>query len=113
MNRSIAEGRKRFLKVYSGIESGEACASYASVLDALAAGSATSAQMVSIRPHLRHCAACRATVRQMRFSRTRRIALLAPFGWVTRLLSRPEVLQFTPQAAAGASGRRRAWSGSA
>ena len=51
--------------------------------------------MVSIRPHLRHCAACRATVRQMRFSRTRRIALLAPFGWITRVLSKPEVVQLS------------------
>jgi RNA polymerase sigma factor (sigma-70 family) len=95
VNRSIAEGRKRFLNVFSEIESGEACAAYAATLDALAEGKATSGQMVSIRPHLRHCAACRATVRQMRFSRTRRIALLAPFGWITRLLTRPEVVQLT------------------
>lgn len=93
VNRSIAEGRKRFLNVFSEIESGEACASYADTLDALAGGKATSVQLVSIRPHLRHCAACRATVRQMRFSRTRRIALLAPFGWLGRLLSRPDVVQ--------------------
>jgi RNA polymerase sigma factor (sigma-70 family) len=95
VNRSIAEGRKRFLNVFSEIESGEACAGYEATLDALAQGKATSGQMVSIRPHLRHCASCRATVRQMRFSRTRRIALLAPFGWITRLLTRPEVVQLT------------------
>src|SRR3954468_21358519 len=76
VNRSIAEGRKRFLKVYSGIEAGEACAAHHEALDALAAGRATSAQVVSLRPHLRHCSSCRATVRDMRFSRTRRIALL-------------------------------------
>lgn len=91
VNRSIAEGRKRFLNVFKELESGEACATYADTLDALARGAATSVQVVSIRPHLRHCATCRATVRQMRFSRTRRIALLAPFEWITRLLSRPEV----------------------
>ncbi|MBE2319085.1 RNA polymerase sigma factor [Solirubrobacter sp. CPCC 204708] len=95
VNRSIAEGRKRFLNVFSEIESGEACAAYEDTLDALARGQATSVQMVSIRPHLRHCAACRATVRQMRFSRTRRLALLAPFGWITRLLTRPEVVQLS------------------
>jgi RNA polymerase sigma factor (sigma-70 family) len=95
VNRSIAEGRKRFLNVFSEIESGEACAAYESTLDALARGNATSVQLVSIRPHLRHCAACRATVRQMRFSRTRRFALLAPFGWLTRLLSKPEVVQLS------------------
>lgn len=95
VNRSIAEGRKRFLNVFSEIESGEACATYSDTLDALSRGQATSVQMVSIRPHLRHCAACRATVRQMRFSRTRRIALLAPFGWISRVLSRPEVVQMS------------------
>ena len=95
VNRSIAEGRKRYLNVFSEIESGEACAAYADTLEALSRGDATSVQMVSIRPHLRHCAACRATVRQMRFSRRGRIALLAPFGWITRVLSRPEVVQLT------------------
>ncbi|MDA0184709.1 hypothetical protein OJ997_30685 [Solirubrobacter phytolaccae] len=104
VNRSIAEGRKRFLNVFSEIESGEACAAYEDTLDALARGKATSVQMVSIRPHLRHCAACRATVRQMRFSRTRRIALLAPFGWISRVLSRPDVGN-TVYAASNGGGR--------
>src|SRR4051794_228472 len=94
VNRSIAEGRKRFLKVYRGIEAGEACERYQPVLDALAGGTATSAQVLAIRPHLRHCAACRATVRSMRFSRTRRIALLAPFAWLSRLLNRADVVQY-------------------
>jgi RNA polymerase sigma factor (sigma-70 family) len=91
VNRSITEGRKRFLNVFGEIESGETCQSHAEALSALAAGNATSAQVVSMRPHLRHCAACRATVRELRFSRTRRIALFAPFAWITRLLSRPEM----------------------
>src|SRR4051794_10742830 len=94
VNRSIAEGRKRFLKVYSGIESGEACSAHEEVLDALVAGTATSAQLVSLRPHLRHCATCRATVRDLRFSRRRRFALLAPFGWLARLLNRSDVIQY-------------------
>jgi len=94
VNRSIAEGRKRFLKVYDRIEAGEACEAYEPVLDALAGGTATSAQLMTIRPHLRHCTACRASVRAMRFSRARRIALLAPFGWLSRLLSRSEVVQY-------------------
>jgi RNA polymerase sigma factor (sigma-70 family) len=94
VNRSIAEGRKRFLNVYRGIEEGEACERFEPVLDALAGGTATSAQVRSIRPHLRHCAACRATVRSMRFSRTRRIALLAPFAWLSRLMSRADVAQY-------------------
>jgi RNA polymerase sigma factor (sigma-70 family) len=106
VNRSITEGRKRFLNVFGEIESGEACETYSEVLSALAAGSATSAQVVSIRPHIRHCAACRATVREMRFSRIRRLALFGPFAWLERLLARPEIYalsgggRFGPAAAA-------------
>src|SRR4051812_21058668 len=87
VNRSIAEGRKRFLKVFDGIESGEACERHAPVIVALATGKASTTQMVSIRPHLRHCAACRAQVREMRFSRLRRLALFWPFGWLLRIAS--------------------------
>jgi RNA polymerase sigma factor (sigma-70 family) len=77
-NRAITEGRKRFMKEFKGIEDGEACARYEGVLSALADGSATSAEVGAIRPHLRHCAACRATVRELRLTRRRRIALLLP-----------------------------------
>ncbi|HEY6890987.1 MAG TPA: sigma-70 family RNA polymerase sigma factor, partial [Solirubrobacter sp.] len=101
VNRSITEGRARFLKVFSRLEEGEECETHAAALSALAAGSATSAQIVSIRPHLRHCATCRAAVRDMRFSRTRRLALLLPLGWLTRLLSRSDVALY----ASGGGGR--------
>ena len=99
VNRSIAEGRKRFLKVFNGIESGEACERHAAVIQLLAVGRASTAQMVSIRPHLRHCASCRAAVKEMRLTRRRRIALLLPWA----LLSRAElVLQY---ASTGGGGR--------
>jgi RNA polymerase sigma factor (sigma-70 family) len=99
-NRAITEGRRRFLKEFKGIEEGEACARYEDVLTALADGSATSAQVVSIRPHLRHCTACRAAVREMRLTRRRRIALLLPWAAV---ISRAELwLQY---AGAGGGGR--------
>jgi len=99
VNRSITEGRKRFMKEYQGIEDGEACARYEEVLTALADGVATSAQVVSIRPHLRHCASCRAAVKEMRLTRRRRIALLLPWA----LVSRAElVLQY---ASTGGGGR--------
>ena len=65
VNRSITEGRARFLKAYRGIEAGEACERHEAALRALAAGTATSAQVVAIRPHLRHCAACRAAMREL------------------------------------------------
>src|SRR3954451_768075 len=102
VNRSIAEGRKRFLKVFDSIETGEACETYRPVLDALVGGTATSAQVLSIRPHLRHCSPCRATVRSMRFSRTRRIALLGPFAWLSKVLNRTDVIQY---ASSGGGGR--------
>ena len=91
VNRAITEGRARFLKFFSRLEDGEECATHEAALRALAAGTATSADVVSIRPHLRHCATCRAAVRDMRFTRTRRLALLLPFGWLARLASRSEV----------------------
>jgi RNA polymerase sigma factor (sigma-70 family) len=104
VNRSITEGRARFLKAFSGIETGEACERHEDALSALAAGTATSAQVVSIRPHLRHCATCRATVREMRFSRGRRLALALPFGWLARLFARPDVTT-TMYAASNGGGR--------
>jgi hypothetical protein len=104
VNRSITEGRRRFLKTFARIEAGERCDQHAATLSALAAGEATSAQIVSIRPHLRHCATCRAAVRDLRFSRTRRIALLLPFGWLARLLSRQDVTT-TMYAASNGGGR--------
>jgi RNA polymerase sigma factor (sigma-70 family) len=108
VNRSITEGRARFLKVFRGIEDGEACQDHTDALAALAGGTATSAQVVALRPHLRHCAACRAAVRELRFSRTRRIALLLPGVPVLRrlagLFSRTDVsLQYA--AASGGGGR--------
>src|SRR3954447_3497867 len=59
VNRSVTEGRARFLKIFSGIETGQACDAPAAALSALAAGTATSSEVLSIRPHLRHCARCR------------------------------------------------------
>jgi RNA polymerase sigma factor (sigma-70 family) len=89
VNRSITEGRKRFLETFRGIEDGELCERHAEALAALAGGTATSAQIVALRPHLRHCATCRAAVRELRFSRTRRIALLIPgVPWLARLFTR-------------------------
>jgi len=78
VNRSITEGRRRFMKVFQAIESGEACERYMSTIAALAGGSATSAEVIEIRPHLRHCVACRATVRRLHLSTGTRLGLLLP-----------------------------------
>ena len=82
VNRAITEGRRRFLRAYAAIESGGECDRYSPVLAALAAGTATSAQVVEIRPHLRHCTACRATVRELHISILRRAELWLPLGWL-------------------------------
>jgi RNA polymerase sigma factor (sigma-70 family) len=78
VNRAITEGRRRFMDAYAAIESGDECQRFAPVLAALAAGTATSAQIVEIRPHLRHCTACRATVRELHISLLKRVKLLLP-----------------------------------
>jgi RNA polymerase sigma factor (sigma-70 family) len=78
VNRSITEGRRRFMQVFRAIESGEACEAYLPTIAALAGGSASSAEIIEIRPHLRHCSACRATVRQLHLSAGTTIKLLLP-----------------------------------
>ena len=79
VNRAITEGRRRFLDVFARIEAGEECERFAPTLLALVAGQAESADVVALRPHLRHCAACRATVRELHASRLHRLALHLPF----------------------------------
>ena len=93
VNRAITEGRRRFLAAYAGIESGEECERYAPILEALSAGSASAAQVLSIRPHLRHCGACRATVRDLHLSRVRRASLLWPALFLREPPSIDELLE--------------------
>jgi RNA polymerase sigma factor (sigma-70 family) len=88
VNRAITEGRRRFMSAYEGIESGEECERVAPIIEALAAGSATAAQVIAIRPHLRHCTTCRATVRDLRLSRVRRASLFWPIFAVLEPLGR-------------------------
>ena len=80
VNRSITEGRRRFISVYEGIESGRRCDQFADTLEALAAGEATPRQLLAIRPHLRHCAGCRSTVRALHLSRLGRALLFLPLA---------------------------------
>ena len=79
VNRAITEGRRRFLDVFASIDDGSACEQVAPTLLALVEGNASATDVVELRPHLRHCASCRATVRELQQSRTRRIALYLPF----------------------------------
>jgi RNA polymerase sigma factor (sigma-70 family) len=66
VNRCLTEGRKRFFELYAEIEAGAACERVAPALLSLARGSAGVATMLELRPHLRHCAACRGEVRRIR-----------------------------------------------
>ena len=66
------------MAVFEGIESGEECERFAPIVEALALGSATASQLLAIRPHLRHCIACRAAVRDLHLSRLHRASLFFP-----------------------------------
>jgi RNA polymerase sigma factor (sigma-70 family) len=79
VNRAITEGRRRFLGVFANIESGEECARFAPTLLALVQGAAQAEDVIALRPHLRHCAGCRATVRELHAARRHRLALHLPF----------------------------------
>jgi RNA polymerase sigma factor (sigma-70 family) len=78
VNRAITEGRRRFLGAFADIESGEECERFAPTLLALVQGAAPAEDVVALRPHLRHCAGCRATVRELHAARRHRLALHIP-----------------------------------
>jgi RNA polymerase sigma factor (sigma-70 family) len=78
VNRCISEGRARFLKAYAEIEAGGTCRRMAPLLAALAAGEAGAKDLLAVRPHVRHCSACRATIRALRMPRLARAALFVP-----------------------------------
>ncbi len=80
VNRCITEGRRRFMKLYAELETGVECERLAPTLVALASGTASSEALLELRPHLRNCPACRATVRQLHASRLRRLTAFLPFG---------------------------------
>jgi RNA polymerase sigma factor (sigma-70 family) len=79
VNRCLVEGRKSFLERFEGIETGEECARWGAVLSAMVDGEATAAQLTDIRPHLRNCPSCRATLRGLHRSE-RSLAAVLPVG---------------------------------
>ena len=78
MNRCLTEGRRSFLERYAGIETGEECARWQPVLSAMVDGEATGDQLVELRPHLRNCGSCRATLRALHTTGTPLGALFPP-----------------------------------
>jgi RNA polymerase sigma factor (sigma-70 family) len=80
VNRCITEGRRRFMRLYEELETGAECERLAPTLLALVSGTATSDALLDLRPHLRNCAACRATVRDLHASKLRRLSSFLPLG---------------------------------
>ena len=76
VNRCLSEGRRHFLEQYEGIESGAECERWLPVLSALVDGEATPEEILEVRPHLRNCPGCRATLRALQDSSTPLAALL-------------------------------------
>ena len=83
VNRCLAEGRQSFLHKLARIEAGAECERLAPLLSALADGEATAEQMSALRPHLRTCLACRATIREFREAPARVAALVPPAAIVS------------------------------
>lgn len=81
VNRCLAEGRTRFLDHYSGIETGAVCRRWAPVLSAMVDGEASSKEVLAVRPHLRNCPSCRATLRELTRAE-RSIGVVIPLGIV-------------------------------
>jgi RNA polymerase sigma factor (sigma-70 family) len=77
VNRCLSEGRRNFLSRYAEIESGAECARWLPIISALVDGEATAEQLLDLRPHLRNCPGCRATLRALRDS-SRPLAAVLP-----------------------------------
>jgi RNA polymerase sigma factor (sigma-70 family) len=76
-NRCVTEGRRALLERLGAIESGAECARWLPSLSALADGEATASDLAELRPHLRGCPACRATLRDFHAAPAQ-VALLVP-----------------------------------
>lgn len=79
VNRCMAEGRKRFLELYSEIEAGGRCERFAPSLSAIADGEDDPLDPSETMLHLRSCAGCRARLRAYRRV-PKRVLAGAPVG---------------------------------
>jgi RNA polymerase sigma factor (sigma-70 family) len=78
VNRCLTEGRQALAVRLAGIQGGIECAKLAPVLSALADGEASAEQVARLRPHMKTCLACRATLREFRAAPARVAALSPP-----------------------------------
>ncbi len=81
VNRCLTEGRRTFLARCAELEAGTECARWHGVLAALAGGEARAEDLAALRPHLRRCAACKATLRALHAS-SASVATILPPGLV-------------------------------
>jgi len=77
-NRAVYEGRRALAERLDAIESGAECERWTPLLSVLADGEATAAELSALRPHLRSCAACRATLRGFHAAPAQVAALVPP-----------------------------------
>jgi RNA polymerase sigma factor (sigma-70 family) len=77
VNRCVTEGRRALLERLGAIESGAECERWLPRLSALADGEAAARDVADLRPHLRACPACRATLRELH-AVPAQVALLVP-----------------------------------
>src|SRR4051812_7505303 len=78
VNRCLTEGRRAFLKRVAGIEAGAECQRLAPLISKVADGEASSEEMRVVRPHLKGCLACKATLREYRATPARVAGLMPP-----------------------------------
>jgi RNA polymerase sigma factor (sigma-70 family) len=78
VNRCLTEGRRAFLKRVAGIETGAECERLAPLISKVADGEASPEEMRTVRPHLKSCLACKATLREYRAAPGRLAGLVPP-----------------------------------
>jgi DNA-directed RNA polymerase specialized sigma24 family protein len=64
--REVWEGRRAFRDRVVAIDSGAECERWAPLLSSVADGAASDRDLARVRPHLRNCSGCRATLRAYR-----------------------------------------------
>jgi RNA polymerase sigma factor (sigma-70 family) len=80
-NRAITEGRRALVTRLGTIESGAECDRWLPRLSTLADGEASAREVAELRPHLRACSACRATLRELHETPSQ-VAALVPVALV-------------------------------
>jgi RNA polymerase sigma factor (sigma-70 family) len=88
VNRCLTEGRRAFLKRVAGIETGAECERLAPLISKVADGEASPEEMRTVRPHLKGCLACKATLREYRAAPSRIAGLVPPVAAFARTLLR-------------------------